>query len=62
MRNRLYLAAVAVLGAILCLGQNADAKRAQGLMQAAQAKEIVSGDLKAAIELYRRAARSVFGA
>ncbi len=31
-------------------------------MQAAQAKEIVSGDLKAAIELYRRAARSVFGA
>jgi Tol biopolymer transport system component len=58
MRNKTSFLAVAVLGAMLCFGQSADTKRAQSLMQAAQTKETVSGDLKAAIELYRQAARS----
>ena len=47
------LVLVAVLGAQPSPGS----RKALGLIQAAQAKEAVQGDLKGAIELYRRAAR-----
>jgi hypothetical protein len=46
-----------LLAAVLGAQSSQASRKAQGLIQAAQAKEAVQGDLKGAIELYRRAAR-----
>jgi len=54
MRHLLIL----ILTIALCTAQSADTKKAQSLMQAAQAKETIAGDLKGAIDLYRQAAKA----
>lgn len=54
MRHLLIL----ILTTALCAAQSADTKKARSLMQAAQAKETIGGDLKGAIDLYRQAAKA----
>lgn len=51
------ITAALLLAASLSAQPSPDSRKAQGLIQAAQAKESVQGDLKGAVELYRRAAR-----
>ena len=49
---------IALMALAALSAQPTNVKRAQGLMQAAQTKETIDGDLKGAIDLYRQAARS----
>ncbi|MEK7407506.1 MAG: hypothetical protein AAB225_20705, partial [Acidobacteriota bacterium] len=47
-----------ILAAGLLAAPQADDRKAQSLMQAAQSKETIEGDLKSAIDLYRQAVRA----